>query len=44
MRMSGSASLENVYEGKKLVFEFERTLSRLREMQSHDYLAREHLP
>jgi cell division protein ZapE len=42
--MSGAESLDNIYRGSKLAFEFERTLSRLREMQSHDYLAREHLP
>lgn len=35
---------EELYSGKLLAFEFQRTLSRLWEMQSHDYLAREHRP
>ena len=33
-----------LYSGKKLSFEFQRTLSRLIEMQSVEYLGREHLP
>jgi cell division protein ZapE len=33
-----------LYTGTRLAFEFERTSSRLTEMQSHDYLARPHLP
>jgi len=32
-----------LYQGSKLKFEFERTASRLIEMQSQEYLAREHL-
>jgi len=35
---------ERLYNGTLLAFEFRRTLSRLQEMQSHDYLAREHRP
>ncbi len=35
---------EHLYAGKRLSFEFQRTASRLTEMQSHDYLARKHLP
>jgi cell division protein ZapE len=35
---------EALYQGNLLQFEFQRTLSRLQEMQSHDYLAREHRP
>ena len=35
---------ERLYHGTLLAFEFRRTLSRLQEMQSHDYLAREHRP
>jgi cell division protein ZapE len=31
-----------IYQGAKLKFEFERTQSRLIEMQSQEYLAREH--
>ncbi|MEK7991551.1 MAG: cell division protein ZapE [Thiotrichaceae bacterium] len=33
-----------LYTGKRLEFQYQRTLSRLQEMQSHDYLAREHQP
>ncbi|MEE4202480.1 MAG: cell division protein ZapE [Halieaceae bacterium] len=33
-----------LYSGSLLAFEFQRTLSRLQEMQSHEYLAREHRP
>ncbi|ORU89804.1 MAG: ATPase [Cycloclasticus sp. symbiont of Poecilosclerida sp. M] len=35
---------EKLYQGKKLAFQFERTVSRLLEMQSHEYLERPHLP
>lgn len=35
---------EQLYAGKKLAFEFDRTVSRLREMQSTDYLASQHRP
>lgn len=35
---------ELLYTGKRLAFQFQRTLSRLQEMQSHEYLAREHTP
>ena len=41
-----ASSLEDVdklYQGTRLAFEFQRTLSRLQEMQSHTYLAREHI-
>ncbi len=41
--MSAAALPDKLYQGKKLVFEFQRTTSRLIEMQSHDYLARPHL-
>ena len=36
--------LLELYGGGRLEFEFQRTLSRLQEMQSHEYLAREHKP
>lgn len=41
--ISSAAELpEQLYNGTRLAFEFQRTLSRLQEMQSHEYLAREH--
>ncbi|NKI18902.1 cell division protein ZapE [Spongiibacter sp. KMU-166] len=42
--LSAAAPLESLYEGGRLDFEFERTQSRLLEMQSQDYLSREHRP
>jgi cell division protein ZapE len=42
--VSAEAPLSTLYMGSALAFEFERTQSRLLEMQSHDYLALEHLP
>lgn len=35
---------ESLYRGSRLAFEYQRTLSRLQEMQSVEYLAREHRP
>lgn len=40
---SAAAPPNELYRGKKLAFEFQRTASRLTEMQTHDYLAKEHL-
>lgn len=42
--ISAAGELDALYQGKRLGFEFQRTRSRLREMQSRDYLARPHLP
>lgn len=42
--ISAEVSLEQLYLGGKLDFEFQRTQSRLLEMQSHDYLALGHKP
>jgi cell division protein ZapE len=42
--MSAEVPVNELYTGSKLAFEFERAASRLTEMQSHDYLARPHLP
>lgn len=42
--MSAEAGLADLYGGGRLEFEFERTQSRLLEMQSRDYLALEHRP
>lgn len=42
--ITAAVPLQDLYTGRKLAFEFERTRSRLTEMQSHEYLARPHLP
>lgn len=42
--VSAAVPLTQLYAGGRLEFEFERTQSRLLEMQSHDYLATEHRP
>ena len=42
--ISAQVALEELYTEGLLSFEFRRCLSRLKEMQSHDYLATEHLP
>ncbi|WP_206019887.1 cell division protein ZapE [Pseudomaricurvus alkylphenolicus] len=42
--ISAQKPLAEIYAGGKLNFEFERTTSRLLEMQSHDYLAEPHRP
>ncbi|MDO6764576.1 cell division protein ZapE [Agarivorans sp. 1_MG-2023] len=42
--IAAEVALEKLYKGGRLSFEFERCLSRLQEMQSHEYLEREHLP
>jgi len=42
--ISAETALDELYTGGRLAFEFKRCLSRLQEMQSHDYLASEHLP
>jgi len=41
--LSAAAAPESLYRGERLAFAFERTRSRLAEMQAHDYLARQHL-
>jgi cell division protein ZapE len=40
--LSAEVPVTELYAGERLRFEFERTQSRLLEMQSHDYLARTH--
>ena len=40
--ISAEASIPSLYQGERLTFEFERTQSRLLEMQSVEYLARRH--
>lgn len=41
--VSAAALPHKLYTGKRLKFEFERTVSRLIEMQSQEYLAKKHL-
>lgn len=41
--ISADAPIKELYRGRQLEFEFQRTISRLIEMQSLDYLARPHL-
>jgi len=41
--LSAEVALLDLYEGGALGFVFQRTLSRLQEMQSHEYLAQGHL-
>lgn len=40
--VSASARAAELYVGTRVAFEFQRTISRLQEMQSHDYLALSH--
>lgn len=40
--LSAEAAILDLYHGQRLEFEFQRTESRLQEMQSTEYLAREH--
>lgn len=42
--ISAEAPPESLYRGQRLAAPFERTVSRLIEMQSHEYLGREHRP
>ncbi len=42
--LSAAVPITALYQGEKLRFEFRRTESRLQEMQSVEYLAREHRP
>ena len=40
--ISAAAQPENLYQGERLAFDFQRAISRLQEMQSTAYLAQEH--
>jgi len=40
--ISAHAPVKDLYTGSRVAFEFQRTVSRLQEMQSHDYLALSH--
>ena len=44
LAVSAAVPLEQLYTGKRLAIEFQRTLSRLTEMQSRQYLSAPHLP
>ena len=44
LMVSAAAPPQQLYTGQKLKFEFQRTVSRLQEMQSHEYLERPHVP
>ncbi|SIT65860.1 cell division protein ZapE [Ectothiorhodosinus mongolicus] len=44
LMISAAAPAEQLYQGHKLKFEFERCISRLLEMRSQSYLAEPHLP
>jgi cell division protein ZapE len=44
MLISAVKPINHLYSGTRLAFEFQRTASRLTEMQSNDYLAKPHLP
>ncbi len=41
--LSAEVPVDDLYQGHRLAFEFERTRSRLTEMQTHDYLSKPHL-
>jgi cell division protein ZapE len=42
--IAAEAPAPELYTGTRLAFEFQRTVSRLQEMQSHEYLSLEHRP
>jgi len=42
--LTAAGPLPTLYGGGRLAFEFQRTISRLQEMQSYEYLARGHKP
>lgn len=42
--ISAEVAIEELYTEGQLSFEFKRCISRLKEMQSHEYLAKQHLP
>lgn len=44
LAMASAAPAASLYRGERLAFEFQRTVSRLTEMASEEYLARPHLP
>jgi cell division protein ZapE len=42
--VSAAVPLYEIYQGERLKFEFQRCVSRLQEMQSEEYLKRQHMP
>lgn len=42
--ITAEANPDGLYTGKRLADAFKRTVSRLEEMRTHDYLARQHIP
>lgn len=42
--IAADVAIDELYTTGQLEFEFRRCISRLKEMQSHDYLGKEHLP
>ena len=42
--ISAESPILDLYQGQRLAFEFQRTESRLQEMQSKEYLGRQHKP
>lgn len=44
LMITAAAKPDKLYKGKRLVESFVRTVSRLNEMATHDYLAKQHLP
>ena len=42
--ISAESPIQDLYQGQRLAFEFQRTESRLQEMQSKEYLAKQHKP
>jgi cell division protein ZapE len=42
--LSAAEPVDSLYQGERLAFDFQRAISRLQEMQSTAYLAREHRP
>ena len=43
MLVAAECRVDELYTGNRVKFEFQRTVSRLTEMQSHDYLAKQHI-
>ena len=41
--ISAEAGISELYQGNRLAFEFQRTMSRLQEMQSANYISRSHI-